>query len=103
MSIQAYNIEIMFIFWLTMNMNENSFIINVKSFVSTDRFIVSCMEIVSDGILRKVKTNIEKLGNAKAKAACVHLFLVSPEYGSEKKYTAFKRLGLFFFLLDNEK
>lgn len=80
-----------------MNMNENSLVINVKSFVSTGRFIVSCMEIVSDGILRKGKTNIKKLGNAETKAACVHLVLVSTQRGSEKKYTAFKRLGLFFF------
>lgn len=78
-------------------MNENSLVVNVKSFVSTCKFIVSCMEVVSDGILRKAKTSIKKLGNAGTKAACAHLFLVPPGYSSEKKYTAFKRLGWFFF------
>lgn len=42
-----------------MNMNENSLVINVKSFIRSCKLIVSCTEIVSDGIHGKVKTSIK--------------------------------------------
>lgn len=74
--IQGNKVEIMYTFQQNINMNENSTIINVKSYVLLTLLAsLLCMKIVSINILKKAKTRTKELGNARIKAVCTILFL----------------------------